>query len=659
MSPDKQKDPEKKDIEYILNLLSKNKFIEAQNAVNKLIASFPNSSILFNIQGAVFAEQDKLEESILNYEKSISIKPNYEQAYNNLGIALHKSNKLEEAIKNYKKAISLNNAFAQAYNNLGNVLRDLNNLQEALVYLKKAIEIKPNYAEAFNNLGGLHQQFGNNKEAVINFKKAIEIKSNYPEAYNGLGLSFEGLAMYDESLRSFEKAIKLNPNYEKGYNNFANLLSFLGRYDEATLNYNKAIELKPDYAKAYSNLLFNINYELNLDPKIYLSTAKKFRENCKPKQKISFKYQYDKNPNKLKIGLVSADFGNHPGGFFTLSTLKELKNKKFEFFIYATTNRKDEFSDQFKTLFPKWNVIEKKKDAEVVEQIFNDGIHILMDLQGHSSKNRLPIFMYKAAPIQASWLAQGSTGISEIDYFIGSPHITPTKEENHYVEKIWRLPTISQCYTAPFFELKTKNLPAFNSSFFTFGSINKLAKISDDTVTLWSKILKSVPNSKLLLKNKVFDNKKIVENIFLRFSKHNIDKSRLILEGEASTRKKLLEVYNRIDIALDPFPFQGNTTTCEAVWMGVPVLTLKGNRYIFHFGESINFNLGMEEWIAKNYEEYVSKAVKFSSDLNKLKKIRSTLRLRALKSPVFEPTNFAKDFSKMLWEMWEKFEKKM
>ena len=658
MGSDKQKDPEKKDIEFILDLLSKKKFIDAKNKIDDLIIDFSNSSVLFNILGAFYSEQNKLEEAIANYKKAIKIKSTYAQVHNNLGIALHKLNKLDEAIKSYKVAISLNDSFAEAYNNLGSAMREVNNLPEALEYLKKATKVKPNYFEAFNNLGGAYQESGNNKEALNNFKKAIEIRPNYPEAYNGLGLSFESLAMYEESLSSYEKAIKLNPSYEKPYNNIANLLGHLGKYDEATLNYHKAIKIKPDYAKAYSNLLFNLNYKTNFSPNIYLYEAKKFRANCKPKKKLFFKYQYDKNPKKLKVGLVSADFGNHPGGYFTLSTLKELKNKKFEFVAYATTNRKDEFSDHFKPLFSKWNLIEKKKDEEIVEDIFKEGIHILIDLQGHSSKNKLPIFMHKAAPIQVSWLAQGSTGINEIDYFIGSSHITPAKEENHYVEKIWRLPEISQCFTPPFFDVQINKLPALENNFFTFGSINKLTKVSDDTVNLWSSILKSIPNSKLLLKNKDFENNNIRENTYLRFSKHNINKDRLILEGEAPTRSELLETYNKIDIALDTFPFQGNTTTCEAAWMGVPVLTLKGDRYLFHFGESINSNLGMQNWIARDYEEYISKAIRFSSDLKELKKIRSTLRETALKSPVFNAVKFANNFSKMLWEMWAKLEKK-
>ena len=274
-----------------------------------------------------------------------------------------------------------------------------------------------------------------------------------------------------------------------------------------------------------------------------------------------------------------------------------------------------------------------------------------------SSLDSIPIFTFKAAPIQVSWLSQGSNGVPEIDYLVGSPYITPQDEEKHFVEKIWRLPDITQCFTSPNFEIKVNELPALKNNFVTFGCINKLNKINDDVIKLWSKVLISVPNSKLLLKTKNLGNKLVCNNILDKFKKNNIDKKRLILLGESKTRKEVLQIYNKIDICLDPFPFQGNTSTCEAIWMGVPVITLKGNRFLFHFGESINANLGMQDWIANNNDKYVDIAIKFSSNLNQLSLIRKELRDKALKSPVFDHEKLANHFSKMLWGMWKEFSK--
>tara|TARA_Y100000590_G_scaffold446553_1_gene580447 strand:- start:1890 stop:3845 length:1956 start_codon:yes stop_codon:yes gene_type:complete len=640
-------------IEKILELFKSNKLIEAKKEIEKKIKIYPNSFVLYNILGAVLAAQNKLDDAIQNYKKSLKINSNYAQAYNNLGTALHKINKIDESIDCYKKAIDIKIDFAEAYNNLGNAFVELKKSENAIEYFYKAIRIKPNFAEAFHSLGTANERLGNKQESLKNYQEALKIKPDYAEVFDSMGTVLSDLARYDESIKSFNKAIELNSNYEQAYNNLGNALSHLGKYDEATKAYQKAIKIKPNYPKAYSNLLFNLNYKTDFDSDLYLSIAKKFRLDCMPEKKnLILQKKYQKNPKELKLGFVSADFGNHPGGFFTLSTLRELKNKNFELIAYATTDRKDEFSHHFKTLFSKWNLVEKKKDEEIVKQIIEDGIHILFDLQGHSANNKLTVFMYKPAPLQLTWLGQGSTGISEIDYFIGSPHITPAREEKNYVEKILRLPEISQCFTPPDFEVKINELPANKNNFITFGCVNKLTKINNEVIKLWSKILLLVSNSKLILKNKDFDNSEIYNNTLSRFKKNSIDKDRLILLGESKSRKELLSIYNKIDIALDPFPFQGNTSTCESVWMGVPVLTLKGDRYLFHFGESINSNLGMDHWIAKTKEEYISKAVNYSKDLNELSKIRMNLRKIALKSPVFDSKRLVEHFNKMLWEIW-------
>ena len=647
-----------KEINYILKLFSLKKLDEAKRQIDKDLIKYPNSAILLNVLGAVYAELNEPKEAEKNYKKAIEADSNYAQAYNNLGILLHKSENIDEAIDYYKKAINLKKDFAEAFNNLGSAKRALNKTNEAIEFFIKAVNLKSNYAEAYNNLGGAYYDLGNKEEALDNFKKAIKIKPDYAEAHNHLGTVLIDLTRFDESLSSYNKSIEFKPDKEKVYNNLGNLYNNLGKYNEATQAYKKAIEIKPDYAMAHSNLLLNINYKKDFDPQEYLREAKNFRINCKPKKNFSLNCNFEKNPTKLKLGLVSADFGNHPGGFFTLSTLKKLKKKNFELVAYATTDREDEFSHYFKPLFSKWYSVEKEKDEKIVEKIIEDGIHILIDLQGHSAKNKLPIFIYKAAPIQLSWLGQGSTGIPEIDYLIGSPHITPKDEENHFIEKIFRLPEISQCFTPPDFDVEVNILPALKNNFITFGCINKLTKVNDDVILLWSKVLSSVKGSKILLKNKDLNDKKICEKILERFKKNNINEDQIILEGESKSRKELLQVYNRIDIALDPFPFQGNTSTIEAVWMGVPVITLRGNRYLFHFGESINSNLNMKDWIANNHEEYISKSLEFASDIKQLIKIRKTLRQIALNSPVFDAERFSEHFSKMLWDIWNEFDKK-
>ena len=652
------RDPSKEEIKFILELIEINKIYDAEKNLNKIITKYPNSAILHNILGGILVKKNKLEEAILNCEKSIKINPNYPEAYNNLGIALQKLNKTDVAIENYKKSIELKKNFIQAHHNLGNAYIYLDEPQNSLQHFNKALELNPLYAEAYNGLGAANEKLGKKRDALKYYKKAIEIKPKYSEAYYNLGTLLSAQSNYDEAIVNLEKAIKLNNNYEKAYNNLGNIFNILGMFEEANKAYQQAIKIKPDYAKAYSNLLFNLIYKPSFDIDYYLSEAKKFRLNCAVKQKSKINYKYEINPKKLKVGFVSADFGDHPGGYFTLNFLKELKKKNCDLIAYPTVDRNDEFSNYFKNIFSKWDLIKNKTDKAAAEQIIDDGIHILIDAQGHSAKNRLPIFIYKPAPIQITWLGQGSTGIPEIDYFIGNNYITPRQEESHYVEKILRLPKASQCFTPPDFDLQTGTLPAIKNNFITFGCINKLSKINDEVIDLWSKILLLIPKSKLLLKNKVLDNKTAFNNIVKKFEKNKVKKEQLILEGESKNRKELLITYNKIDIALDPFPFQGNTTSIEAIWMGVPVITLKGNRYLFHFGESINSNLKMINWVANTKDDYILKAKNFSSDLKNLEKTRLILRKIFYQSPLFDAKSFCEDVNNMLWKIWKDFESK-
>ena len=243
----------------------------------------------------------------------------------------------------------------------------------------------------------------------------------------------------------------------------------------------------------------------------------------------------------------------------------------------------------------------------------------------------------------------------EIDYFIGSHHITPVEDSEHFVERILKLPEISQCFTPPDFEVTINSLPALKNNFVTFGCLNKSTKINDDVILLWSEILNRVGNSKLFLKSKQLDNLIVVNNIKEKFKKNGINAEKIITEGKSNTRKEILKKYNQIDIALDPFPYPGVTTSLEANWMGVPLLTKKGNNFYSRIGTSINKNLSMEDWIANDDEDYVLKAVSKVSDLKKLFQIKKELRNKFLKSPLCDATRYVKHFENSLSLMWQTY----
>jgi protein O-GlcNAc transferase len=281
---------------------------------------------------------------------------------------------------------------------------------------------------------------------------------------------------------------------------------------------------------------------------------------------------------------------------------------------------------------------------------------VLLDLSGHTAKNRLPMFAWKPAPVQVSWLGYfASTGVAEMDYVIGDAHIAPARDECHFSESICRLPDSYLCFTPPNVAVEPGPLPALGNTQVTFGCFNKLTKMNNAVVALWARVLLAVPHSRLFLKTTQLKDAAICEVTRQEFAAHGIATDRLILEG-SSPRAELLAAYQRVDIALDPFPYPGGTTSVEALWMGVPVLTKRGDRFLSHMGESILHNAGLADWIADDDDDYVAKAVAHTADLSRLAALRAGLRQQVLASPLFEAKQFARNFEAAMWGMWQNWQ---
>ena len=355
---------------------------------------------------------------------------------------------------------------------------------------------------------------------------------------------------------------------------------------------------------------------------------------------------------KLKIGFVSSDLSNHPVGYFVEGLIEYLDPTQFELHAFPVTSLTDDLTDRIKPFFAKWVPIYGMTDQDAATLIHQSGIQVLIDLSGHTSNNRLPIFSYRPAPVQASWLGYfATTGLPEMDYFIGDPHMSPTAEAIYFSEIIWKLPETWFCLKPPNFLDLGSALQALNNEFVTFGSFGNLSKINDKVLETWASVLQRTPKSKLLIKAKQLGDAAQIERLQERFSKFGISTDRLILEGP-DLREAYYKAYNRVDLVLDTFPYPGGTTSVDALLMGVPVITLKGDRFLSHLGESIAINAGNPDWIAQDVEDYVKKAVDFSSDLKRLSQERNTLRNRVLKSPLFDTNRFARNFSDALWGMW-------
>jgi len=676
----------------LLELYQAKKYDDAEKLAVSLTEKFPTHAFPWKVLGAVLKQRGKINESLVALQKSVELGPLDAKAHNNLGNTLKELGRLDEAETNYRQAITLKPDYAETHNNLGNTLKELGRLDEAETSLRQAITLKPDYAVAHNNLGVILKELGRLNEAEANYRQAITLKPDYAVAHNNLGNTLKELGRLDEaetSLRqaitlkpdyavahinlgvillkldrlneaetSLRQAITLKPDYAEAHNNLGNTLKILGRLDEAETNYRKAIALKPDFAGNHSNLLF-LYSGFMYESSHYLKEARKYGQQIA--KSVVSKYSTwlcVGNTKSLRVGMVSGDLINHPVGYFLEEFLNQLGEFDFELYAYTTQPNEDDLTLRIKPRFTRWKSLVGISDVDAADRIYNDGIHILIDLSGHTAKNRLPIFAWKPAPVQISWLGYfASTGVAEIDYILGDPYVTPTEEANHFSEKIWQLPESYMCFTEPEVDIDVVSLPALDKKRVTFGCFNKIARITDSVVRVWSKILHAVPTAVLFLKDENFDVESVRDSFYDRFKVNGIQKDQLILEGK-SPRSKYLAAYNRVDIALSPFPYGGVTTSIEGLWMGVPVITMQGNYFLSHLGESIAHNTDLSDWIAVDEEDYVAKAIAFSTDLEGLKKLRSRLRAQVLSRPLFDTERFANHFKNALRGMWKRFEER-
>ena len=496
------------------------------------------------------------------------------------------------------------------------------------------------------------------EEARKLFKDSYEKDPSYIDAMCNLGHVSIRLKNYDyifKELKKFKKKKGYNP---KVFETLARIFFFDGQVDES-LELLKEMVNRGDLSQDGStNFLCSLNYSSKFSQVEYLKYCKKINQKFKPdsfQNLIDFKY--DKSPSKLNIGFISPDFIEHSVTDFLFGTIEELKKKNFKIhaFNLRQTNKLDATSERLKETFDSWHNLFEKNDLEAANIIRENKINILINLVGYFSRNRFTIMKFKPAPIQMLWMGYvNTTGIDEIDYIVADTNVIKENEKDLYSEKIINLPKIWNCHSGIELELETGNLPCLKNNYFTFGCFNNSPKISDDVIEVWSQILLKKNNSKIMIKAPSEDAEIAQQNILNKFKKFDIDPSRIIFGSRMLKRIDHLKMYNEIDICLDTFPYPGVTTSIESIWMGVPVLTLKGNNFVSRCGESINKNLDMEEFIAKSKIDYIQKAVSISDDQKRLSEIRKSLRDKALNSSLFDSKSFGKDFSSMLNTIWDK-----
>jgi len=677
-------------IQQGINNLRSGHLKKAENAFHKALSINPKHPDALHLLGVSYSQQNQHKEAVRLIKKAIKVHPKFSVYYRNLGLALAKLGKNIESINAFKKAILYDNTdveshndlavlygregrlkkakqeyerairkdpnYAEAYSNLGNTLKEMGRLDEAVASYNKAIHVSPNFAEAYNNRGLVLKELRQLDEAVKSYNKAIEIRSDYAEAYSNRGNILQELEQLDEAVMSYNKAIQYKIDNADAYNNRGNALKSLGLIVEAIGSYREAVRINPNHAVAQSNLLFCMQYGNDItNKKLYLAHKKwgDLQRKWLKTNKTEFINAKDCN-KKLRIGFVSPSFKRHPVGFF-IASLFENKSDDAEFVCFSDTNL-DDMSEHIKQLSDEWIDIRSMTDNDVANMIRNKGVDIAIDLAGHSTQNRLLVFARKSAPIQVTWIGGlvGTTGLEAIDYIISDRFETPDWADELYTEKIIRMPDSYVCYSPPLYAPTIMPLPVEKNGFITFGCFNNPAKINKLVLEVWAIILKSVPNSRLFLKYKGINDHGNRQRILEFMQEHGIDISRLILEGK-SQHRELLDQYNKVDIALDTFYYSGGLTTCEALWMGVPVIAMPGETFVSRHSLTYLSTVGVPEFVASDASEYIELAVKLASNKTLLSNFRATLRERMATSALCNGELFADNFSaemRKIWHVW-------
>ena len=643
-----------KDLKYqeIINLISANKLEDAKNLLNLLEDNYKNNVIFYNLSGLLSQSMSEFEDAHNFYLRALDLdKENYETIFN-IAILNYKQKKYFESEKLFNYLIDKDPNNPVYHYNLGIIKLDTNEVSSAIIAFTNACNLDTNFYYARHHLAEAYERINNFNLAILNYNKAQSININkLNNTLNNLGNIFLKLKDYQSAQKYFIDSLNYIGDKSIVYNNLAALNLEIGNVDEALDFLYKATELNKGNLRIFSRFLATSLY-LKKDINYYKDFSLEYgRISSSNKNKNFLKKTSIDKKDKLKLGFLSADFREHPVGYYLLDFLQEIKNYNFELIAYSNNPFEDQYTQLLKLDFDEWQDIYHVNDKDLADLINRDSIDILIDMSGHSGDNRLPVFSYKPSPLQVSWAAYlASTGIKEIDYIIGDAYCTPKTDTKNYTEKIIQMPDIWSCLsTSDIKNIPTASTPALKNGYITFGCFNNLNKINKSLINIWSKILYQIPNSKIFLKNSQFNININKDNVLKIFKENKIKLDRIIIES-GSPRNGFLNCYNNIDIALDTFPYNGGTTSFELSWMCVPLLTIKGDRFISKCGESINSNLNMHDWIADDEEDYVRKAILFSNNVDELENVRKKLINFSRKSSLFNMKKYANNFSIILRE---------
>ncbi|MBK8161710.1 MAG: tetratricopeptide repeat protein [Gammaproteobacteria bacterium] len=628
---------------------------EAAASYRAALALQPDLAEAHQALGIALHTLGRVRESAESYRKAITLRPDYAEAYSNLAQACHDMGQMDEALQCCEKTVALKPEFAPAYYNLALVQFRMRRLDEAIASYQTAIRLKPDFAEAYSNLGHACIELDRLDEALQCCQKSIAIEPGFAPARNNLGLAFFRMRRVDEAISQFKSAITLDPGYVEACYNLGVALTNAGLQEEAMQWFTKALALNPDSPEAHGTRLFSMHYLATITARESCAAHREFAARCEAPLRPHWRpHTNTREPaRRLRIGYVSADFLGHPVAYFIEPAIARHDRSQLEVFCYFNSVRHDAWTERLQAAADHWLDCANLTDDQLAGRISKDGIDILVDLAGHTRSGRLLTFARKPAPVQVTYLGYpATTGLDAMDYRLCTLDTDPPGQEAFHSEALYRLPRTLWCYRPLAGRTPGMSSHTARNGHVTFGSFNNFAKVSPECIACWAAILSAVPGARLVMTSVPEGSART--RLAQRFAAQGIEAARLHLHDKLPVQD-YWQLLRGIDIALDPFPYTGTTTTCETLWTGIPVVTLIGQTSVARSGYALLKTVGLEELAAADTEGYVRLAVELAHDPDRLARLRRELPARFDASPLRDEAAFTRDLEAAYRDMWQRW----
>ena len=630
---------------------------QAMNWVVRGLAIDPGVSDLHQIKGNLELERRDYAAAVASYSRALALAPATAETHGNLGLALAAQGQFQAAQESLREALRLQPATAQGCEHLGTTLQSMGLLQDAVTAFQRALKLEPNRPSAHRHLGLALQHQGLLPQAQVCLQRAVELQPLSAAALHDLGTVQYALGNTPMAVDCMRRAQLLEPQFAPAYSALATILVEQGDHDQAIPLFGKALELDPELVEARSQQLFVLSF--NSDRSNYLRAARAYGD-CVTRLATPFSHWPAAKTGRqtLRVGLVSGDLRAHPVGYFLESVLQHLKACHVEVVGFPTQAEHDATTLRLKSHCVDWRPLFGMTDAMAAKLIHAAQVQVLVDLSGHTAHNRLPVFAWQPAPVQVSWLGYfASTGVPAIEYLLADAVSVPPGTLEDFSESICYLPKTRLCFTAPGPDMAVNvaPLPAQQRGFVTLGCYQNLNKLNPRVLGLWQRVLTALPTAKLRLQNRQTASPQQRQQLLDRLVAAGMDRERIVL-APPTRRSEYLSSYAEVDFMLDTFPYTGGTTTCEALWMGVPTLTLAGQSMLSRQGQALLGAAGLPGWVAEDEDHFVQLATAKAQDLDALALLRSSLRERVQTSALFDAPSFARDWAQALRTLWTRHE---